>query len=136
TELQADDDDEQQREDEDEEDVGPVAQEAPQLGPGDRQRCPHAATPRSGTSRETAAATTAKPSIVASGTLTSANVPPPALIPRARVKPATGLRSSRLPRAPPADIGKKAPPAMPRTTAMIDCTMPACSAVPARRTTM
>src|SRR5699024_7554053 len=54
-ELQADDDDEQQREDEREEDVGAVTDEAPQLGAGDRQGCPHAAAPRSGTSRETSA---------------------------------------------------------------------------------
>src|SRR5690606_5838579 len=134
-ELQPDDDDEEQREDEDEEDVRPVAREPPQLGAGDRQRRPHAATPRSGTSRETTARTTAKPSIVRSGPVTSPSPPPPALTPSARVNAATGLRSRIPAAAPEAATGKKAPPAMPSTTAMIDWATPACSDVRATRTT-
>src|SRR5690606_28117423 len=135
-ELGPDDEDQQQREDEDEEDVRAVPQEAAQLHAGDRRDAPHAATPRSGTSRATTMATAANTSMVSTGAPMSPRPPPPDVIPSPRMNAPTGLRSSRVAAHPVLLTGKNAPPAMPSTMARIDCAIPACSAVLATRTTM
>src|SRR5699024_10858590 len=123
----ADHEHQQQRADQGEEAVGAVAQVAAQLGGTDRERGPHAVTPRYGTRRESSTMTTAKPAIVSSGTPTSARPPPPAVIPSPRMNAATGLRSNRVDIAPEADTGMKAPPAMPSVKARMEAATPACS---------
>src|SRR5699024_11161670 len=135
TELGTDHHHEHEREDEREEDVRPVPQEPAQLHHGHRPGRPHAATPRFGISRETTRHTAANPSMIATGTPIAPSPPPPEVIPSPRVNAAIGFRSTIVPTSPVAVIGKNAPPDMPSTSAMIDCTMFACSAVRARRTT-